>query len=91
MTRITDVTTRIDGHMILSDVEITTDGFTLGFNEGMNMNPRKFKRLGIRKIKCEMVEDPGYPFALDIVYYDRSTGGSNMYFLNIRLNLSTQN
>jgi hypothetical protein len=44
------------------------------------MNLIKFKRLGIRKIKCEMVEDPGYPFALDIIYYDRSTGGINMYF-----------
>jgi hypothetical protein len=71
MTRISDVTNRIEGHMILSDVEITTDGFTLGFDECMNMNRNKFNRLGIRKIKCEMVEDPGYPFWLHVTYYNQ--------------------
>jgi hypothetical protein len=30
MARINDVNNRIEGHIILSDVEIKTDGFTLG-------------------------------------------------------------
>jgi hypothetical protein len=64
MSRISEMNNRIDGHLILSDCEISTDGFTLGFDERMNMNQRKFKRLALRKIKCEMVEDPGYPFWL---------------------------
>jgi hypothetical protein len=42
--------------MILSNGEITTDGFTLGFDERMNTNLSKFKRLGIRKIKCELLK-----------------------------------
>jgi hypothetical protein len=37
-----------------------------------------------------MSENPGYPFAIDIVYYDRSTCGNYMYFLNFHLNLTTQ-
>jgi hypothetical protein len=60
MTRIIDVNNRIEGHSILSDFEITTYGFTLGFDEPRNMNPSKCKIIGIRKIKSEMVEDPGY-------------------------------
>jgi hypothetical protein len=90
MTRINDVNNRIEGHMILSDGEITTDGFTLGFDERMNMNPSKFTRIGIRKIKCELSENPGYPFALDIAYYDRSNGGSDMNLYCFHLNLTTQ-
>jgi hypothetical protein len=64
--RTADINNRIEGHLILNNGEITTDGITLGFNESMNMNPSNFKRLGIRKIKCEMVEDPGYPFSIYI-------------------------
>jgi hypothetical protein len=90
MTRIKDINNRIDGHMILCDGEITTDGLTLGFDEHINMNPSKFKRLGMRKIKSELSENPGYPFGLDITCYDRSTGGNYMYFLRFRLNLTTQ-
>jgi hypothetical protein len=37
--------------MLLSDVEVSTDGITLGFDERMNMNMSKYKKLGIRKIK----------------------------------------
>jgi hypothetical protein len=85
-----DITNRIETHLILSDVEVSPYGLRLGFNECMNINQRIYKRLAIRKIKCEISENPGYPFALDIVYYDRSTGGSHMYFLNFRLNLTTQ-
>jgi hypothetical protein len=90
MNRINDINNRIEDNMILSNGEITTDGFTLGFNERMNMNQSKFKRLGIRKIKCEIAENPGYPFALDITYYDRSNGGSDMNLYRFRLNLTTQ-
>jgi hypothetical protein len=67
MNRIADINNRIEGHMLLSNDEITTDGITLGFDERMNMNQSKYKRLGIRKIKCEMVEDPGYPFSMNFV------------------------
>jgi hypothetical protein len=56
----------------------------------MNINPSKFKRLGIRKIKCEMAENPGYPFALEIMYYDRSNGGTDMNLFRFNLNLTTQ-
>jgi hypothetical protein len=80
MIRTADINNRIEGHLLLFDDEISTDCFTLGFDERMNMNPSKYKRLGIRKIKCEMAEDPGIPFALDIMYYDRSTCGSNCTF-----------
>jgi hypothetical protein len=90
MARISDVNNRIEGHMILSNVEMPTQGFTLGFDERMNMNPSKFKRLGIRKIKCELSDNTCYPFALDIMYYDRSNGGNDMNFFNIRLNLTSQ-
>jgi hypothetical protein len=54
MIRINDVNNSIECHMILSDVEIKIDGFSLGFDERMNVNPSKYKRLTIRKIKCEM-------------------------------------
>jgi hypothetical protein len=67
MMRTMDINNRIEGHMLLCDGEITTDGITLGFDERMNMNMSKFKRLGIRKIKCEMVEDPGYPFSIKLL------------------------
>jgi hypothetical protein len=78
MTRTSDINNRIEFHMILCDGEITTDRITLPFDERIHMNPSKCKRLGNRKIKCEMSENPGYPFALDIRYYDRSNGGTNM-------------
>jgi hypothetical protein len=51
MTRTADINNRIEGHMLLSNGEVSTDGITLPFDEGMNMNMSKFKRLGIRKIK----------------------------------------
>jgi hypothetical protein len=47
MTRIKDINNRIEGHMILSDVEVSTDGVILPFNQHMNINPSKYKRLGI--------------------------------------------
>jgi hypothetical protein len=46
--------------------------------------------LGIRKIKFEMVEDPGYPFSMGIVWYDRSQGYSDMHFGEIKINLTDQ-
>jgi hypothetical protein len=76
--RIADINNRIEGHLILNNSEITTDGITLGFNKSMNMNPSHFKRLGIRKIKCEISENPGYLFYIEIVWYDRSQGVSEM-------------
>jgi hypothetical protein len=91
MARINDINNRIDGHLILSNSEITTDGLTLGFDERMNMNMSKYKRLGIRKIKCELVEDPGYPFALDIRFYDMSTGSLRLHLLNFSMNILVQN
>jgi hypothetical protein len=84
MTRINDVNNRIEGHMILSNGEVSTDGIILGFDGRLNLNPSKYKRLGIRKIKCMLSDNPGYPFELDITYYDKSTCGSYMYFLNFR-------
>jgi hypothetical protein len=71
MTRINDINNRIDGHRILSDGEISTDGIKLGFDERMNTNSSKFKRLGIRKIKCEIAENPGYPFWIVVNYYNK--------------------
>jgi hypothetical protein len=68
MTRRNDVNNRIKGHMILSNSVITTDGISLGFDDRMNTNPRKFKRLGIRKIKSGKSENPGYPFLMAIFW-----------------------
>jgi hypothetical protein len=48
MNRTNDINNRIEGHLILSHGEVSTDGITLVFDERMNMNPSKFKRLGIR-------------------------------------------
>jgi hypothetical protein len=90
MNRTNDINNRIDGHLILSNGEVSTDGITLGFDERMNMNPRKLKRLGIRNIKCEIVDNPGYPSALEVMYYDRSSGGSNMNLFKFSLSLTTQ-
>jgi hypothetical protein len=56
----------------------------------MNANPSKLKRLGIRKIKCEMVENPGYPFSMDITWYDRSQGYSEIHIGHIKINLTDQ-
>jgi hypothetical protein len=36
MKRTSDISNRIEGHMLLSDTKITTDGFTLSFDERMN-------------------------------------------------------
>jgi hypothetical protein len=76
MLRTSDINNRIEGHVLLYDGEITAVGFTLGFYERMNMNLSKFKRLGIRKIKCEMSENPGYPFSMEFTSYDKSQGYS---------------
>jgi hypothetical protein len=54
----------------------------------MTLNPSKFKRLGIRKIKCEMSENPVYPFSMGIIWYDRSQGYSEMNFGKIEINLT---
>jgi hypothetical protein len=90
MNRTNDINNRIEDHLILSNGEVSTNGITLGFDERMNMNPSKFKRLGIRKIKCEMVENPGYRFSMGIVWYDRSQGYSEMHFGHIKINLTDQ-
>ena len=37
-----------------------------------------------------MVGNSGYPFALEVSYYDRSSGGSNMNLFKFSLNLTTQ-
>jgi hypothetical protein len=50
MTRISDINNRIEGHILLSDVEVSTDCLMLPLEERMNMS--KYKGLGIRKIKC---------------------------------------
>jgi hypothetical protein len=90
MNRIADINNIIEVHLLLSDVEITTDGFSLGFNECMNMNMSKYKRLAIRKIKCEMVEDPGYLFYLYVTYYNIVNGDNNLYITNIQINHTTE-
>jgi hypothetical protein len=56
----------------------------------MNINTSKLKRLGLRKIKYEIAENSGYPFGLEVMYYDRSNGGSNMNLFKFSLNLTTQ-
>jgi hypothetical protein len=68
MLRTADINNRIEGHLILSNSEITIDGITLLFDERMNMNMSGFKRLGIRKIKCELSDNPGYPFYIEMVW-----------------------
>jgi hypothetical protein len=90
MNRINDITNRIEGHMILSNGEVNTDGITLGFDERMNMNPSKYKRLGIRKIKCVLSDNPGYPFSMEVVWCDRSQGGSHMHMIRIKIGLTDQ-
>jgi hypothetical protein len=87
--RVSDIINRIEGHLILSNGEVSTDGITLDFDERMNINMSEYKRLGIRKIKCEIAENPGYPFAIEIMYYDRNSGGSNMNLFKFSLNLTT--
>jgi hypothetical protein len=39
MTRVSDINNRIESHMILSDVDVTTNGIILPFDERMNLNP----------------------------------------------------
>jgi hypothetical protein len=56
MTRISDINNPIESHVILSNVEVSTDGIILPFDESMNINPSKYKRLGLRKIKF-MIDD----------------------------------
>jgi hypothetical protein len=89
MNRVANINNRIECHPILSG-EVSTDRLTLHFDESMNMNMSKFKRLDFRKIKCILSDSRSYPFAIYIMYYDRSTGVSYMYLLNIRVNLTTQ-
>jgi hypothetical protein len=67
MTRFGDINNRIEGHRILSDVEVSIDGAILPLDECMNMNQGKYKRLGIRKIKFMISDNPGYPFLITIV------------------------
>jgi hypothetical protein len=85
-----DINNRIEGHMILSNGEISTDGITLGFNEHMNINPSKYKRLGIRKINYILVDDPGYPFWLYVTFYNVINGVKNISTTNIHINLTTE-
>jgi hypothetical protein len=88
MTRICDINNRIDGHMILSDVEVSIDGVFLPFDERMYINPSKFKRLGIRKIKWMISDNPGYQFWLCVTYYNRVNGASYINILKIHINLT---
>jgi hypothetical protein len=90
LTRISDINNRIEGHLILFDVEVSTDGVILPFDEPMNMNQSKYKRLGIRKIKCTQSEDPGYLFWLCVTFYHRVIGGSYINIMNIYSNLTTE-
>jgi hypothetical protein len=43
MARISDINNRIEGHMLLSDVEVSTDDTILPFDKGMDINPRNIK------------------------------------------------
>jgi hypothetical protein len=90
MTRIFDITYRIESQMILCNADVSTDCITLPFDEHMTINPRKYKRLGFRKIKCIMSENPGYPFWISLIYYNRINGGNYMYFADIKINLTNQ-
>jgi hypothetical protein len=56
----------------------------------MNMNQSNFKRLGIRQIKCAMVDVPGYPFWLCVTYYNRVNGENRINITNIRINLTIE-
>jgi hypothetical protein len=67
MTRISGINIRIKSYILLSDVEISTDGIILPFEESMTINPSKYKRLGLRKINCLISDKPDYPFSIDLV------------------------
>jgi hypothetical protein len=76
--------------MLLFDVKDSTDGFTLDFDERRNMNQSKYKRLAIRKIKCEISDNPSYPFSITIIWGDRSHGYTEICSLNIQIGLTSQ-
>jgi hypothetical protein len=67
MIRISDINNRIESHVILSDVDVSIDGIIFRFDEHMNINPSKFKRLGLRQRKYLISDKPGYPFSMDFV------------------------
>jgi hypothetical protein len=90
MTRICNINNRNEGHMILSNGEVFTDGVILPFDERMNINPSKYKRLGIRKIKYTISDNPGYPFWIDVSYYKRVNVASIIGICNFRFNITTE-
>jgi hypothetical protein len=51
MNRIANNNNRIEGHMLLFNAEVSTDGLTFSFDECMNINMCEFKRLAIKKDK----------------------------------------
>jgi hypothetical protein len=50
MIRIIDINNRIEDHIILSKGEISTVGFTLGFDEHRNMNMSTIKVTEVTQI-----------------------------------------
>jgi hypothetical protein len=62
----------------------------LGYDVRVNMSQSKYKKLGIRNIKCLMVDDSGYPFWLCVTYYNRVNDSNNIYITNIKINLTTE-
>jgi hypothetical protein len=88
MTRTSDINNRIQRHMVLSDIEISTNGFMLPFDNIMHWNLSKFKRLGKRKIKYVISDNPDCPFLIDVTYYNRVNDASYINIRNIRINLT---
>jgi hypothetical protein len=90
MTRISDINNRIEGHRLLFDAEVSTNGLTLPSDERMNINMNEFKRLDIRKIKCELSDNPGYRFSMGVIWYHRSRDYSEIHFGKIEIGLTDQ-
>jgi hypothetical protein len=88
MIRASDINNRIEGHMILFNVEVSTDGIILPFDEHMNINQSQYKRFGFRKIKCVISDNHGYPIWICITYYNRVNGASYINIRNIHINLT---
>jgi hypothetical protein len=82
MTITYEMINRIDGHILLSDIEIFTDGTDVLFDQRMIINSSKFKKLGLRKIKCMIADNLSYPCWIHITYYNRINVGS---YLNIKI------
>jgi hypothetical protein len=48
--------------MIYFNVEVSINCVILPFEERMNINPSKYKRMDLRKRKGMISDNPGYPF-----------------------------